>query len=156
MNEGTGSCDWLHSLKSGSKLTSTLNQLKLLAATEMIPVGLLTPLRLKLRRETVDLKGERRNRSLIRRRHTSFQASLLLSSPHRPTLLLCVRCHSPAAPRLRHMALSALLLSYINTVVAGNYRHVGATRWRGCGAATVAGGRRRILQWVTRTRRRDL
>lgn len=34
MNEGTGSCDWLHSLKSGSKLTWTLNQLKLLAATE--------------------------------------------------------------------------------------------------------------------------
>lgn len=40
------------------------------------------------------------------------------------------------------MALSTLLLSYINTVVAGNYRHVGATRWRGCGAATVAGSRR--------------
>lgn len=29
-----------------------------------------------------------------------------------------------AAPRLRHMALSFLLLSSINTVVSGNYRHI--------------------------------
>lgn len=37
---------------------------------------------------------------------------------------LCVPCHSPCCPRLRHMALSSLLLSSINTLVSGNYRHI--------------------------------
>ena len=48
---------------------------------------------------------------------------LLLTSPP-PYIRLCVPCHSPCCPRLRHMALSSLLLSSINTVVGGNYRHI--------------------------------
>lgn len=39
------------------------------------------------------------------------------------SLRLCAPCHSLCCPRPRHMALSSLLLSSINTVVAGNYRH---------------------------------
>lgn len=45
------------------------------------------------------------------------------SSPLLP-VRLCVPCHSPCCPRLKHMALSSLLLSSINTVVGGNYRHI--------------------------------
>lgn len=51
-----------------------------------------------------------------------FQPLLLTSPP--PYIRLCVPCHSPCCPRLRHMALSSLLLSSINTVVGGNYRHI--------------------------------
>lgn len=39
------------------------------------------------------------------------------------SIRLCAPCHSLCCPRPRHMALSSLLLSSINTVVAGNYRH---------------------------------
>lgn len=41
-----------------------------------------------------------------------------------PPVRLCMPCHSPCCPRLRHMALCSLLLSSINTVVSGNYRHI--------------------------------
>lgn len=41
-----------------------------------------------------------------------------------PPVRLCMPCHSPCCPRLKHMALCSLLLSSINTVVSGNYRHI--------------------------------
>lgn len=150
----TGSSDWLHSLKSGSEFIFNIQPVEAAGCRWNDSSWLADTVEAQLKRGEGkrDCGFERKENQTKTKassfwRHTSFQASLLLllsSSPlaaSAPLLAFVYPAILCAAPGRRHMALSALLLSSINTVVGGNYRHVRETRRGGC--TTAAAGSRK-------------